>query len=269
MDIGIFFIILLIGYTGSIAAKFLFYITNVKKSENINTLFVLTPFSTLFAGRYLSLKKLVTPVSVKKLLIIELTGILTFFISTLSLLLIITQRLMEPTESIFLIILNLFFVIVFLYFSIEDILRLKVSEKQSKVFAFAIVVISLVIGVYRFTIYRLSGEDILIGLGIGFWDNLLGGLVLGLIIYFFVRLNNSFGMVDVYLIFSMGLMLGFFNSIVALILISFIGALISVLYCIRIRKVKGIKIPFAPLMLVSYVVSLGYGEEILNFLIRL
>lgn len=269
MDIGIFFIILLIGYSGTIAAKFLFYLTNVKKSESINTLFVLTPFSSLFAGRYLSLKKLITPLSKRRLLIIEVSGALTFFISTLSLLSIITQRLMEPTESIFLIVLNLFFVIAFLYFSIEDILRLKVSEKQSKVFAFSIVVISLVVGLYRFLIYRLSGEDILVGLGIGFWDNLLGGIVLGLIIYFFVRLNNSFGMVDVYLIFSMGLMLGFFNSIVALILISFIGALISVLYCIRIRKVKGIKIPFAPLMMISYVVTLGYGEQILNFLMNI
>lgn len=269
MDLGIFFIIILIAYAGSIASKFLFYVANVKKSEKINTLFILIPFSSLVAGKYISVKKLITPVSAKRLFIIEFTGVLSFFISTLSLLSLMTERLMEPTESIFLIILNLFFVIVFLYFSTEDIIRLKVSERQSKVFAFSLVIISLVVGVYRFLIYRLTGEDILTALGIGFWDNLLGALVLALIIYFFVRLNNSFGMVDVYLIFSLGLMLGFFSSITALILISFIGAVISVLYCIRIRRIKGIKIPFAPLMLISYAVSLGFGEQILNFLMNI
>lgn len=270
MSLSGLFIVLAITYVGSCISKLLFYFSNVKTSAKINGMFVAIPFSSIRLSKYIERKSISTKISNKKALVIELLGALSFFIFTFSVLTLISNNFATPSESILIFVLNLYFLIAILYFAINDILRLKLPEKNVRLFLISVVIINVVIGLYRFIVYLTTGEQVLTNVSLGYLDNLIAGGLLVLILFICIRINpKSFGRIDLDLVLSLGLILGFQISIIAIIFISIIGAIISVLYCLRLRRFRDVIVPFAPAILLGYALAIGFGQQFLVFLSNL
>ena len=247
--------------------KLLFYLTNVKRSEKINALFIATPLSSLRINNFIDKKNIKTQISNKKVLSIEILGIIPFLLYTLSFINLITNSTYFFTESLIILLFNLFFLISLLYFSIHDILRMKIPESDAKYYLLAILAINIFVGIYRFVIYKSTGENVLNSVSLGFLDNLVIGLLLYLIIYAFNKLNKkNFGIADMYLVLSFGLILGFPAGIIGFIVGCILAGLFAILYIVKIKRYKGVRIPFAPFLLLGYVIAIGFSQYFIEIL---
>lgn len=269
MNIAFLIIVAVISYIGSIISKLLFYFVNVKDKETINTLFLVIPFSTFKASDFLKNSILKKKISEKTLMLIEIVGILIFFFATFSFLNFITFNLLGFGEALFFVVLNLFFLLSFLYLSIHDIINLRIPDNFVKGLLLSAVFLSLVIGLYRYATFRSTGAYILYGFEIGEFGNLAAALILGALAWILVKLKSGMTKEDIFLFAFLGLVLGFLNSFVALIIISITGLAASLIYCVKIKRIKGVKVPLAPLVTFGYAISLGYGQAITDFILNL
>ena len=70
---------------------------------------------------------------------------------------------------------------------------------------------------------------------------------------------------DITLAFLMGLVLGFSQTILAVFLAFFFGALVSVFLIILGKKHFGQTIPFAPFLVLGFLIGLFWGTQILRW----
>ncbi len=95
---------------------------------------------------------------------------------------------------------------------------------------------------------------------------LIGGFFWGLII---ITKGKGMGGGDVKLGAFMGLMLGFPQALIALILSFLIGAIFSIILIIFGKKHLGQTIPFGPFLVLGSLIVLFWGEKILNWYLNL
>jgi leader peptidase (prepilin peptidase)/N-methyltransferase len=82
---------------------------------------------------------------------------------------------------------------------------------------------------------------------------------------FLITRGKGMGFGDVVYAFFMGFILGFPNIILSLYIAFLTGAFISVfLVILRKKKMKGSTIPFGPFLVLGTVVSLFWGQEVIN-----
>lgn len=87
--------------------------------------------------------------------------------------------------------------------------------------------------------------------------------------FFLVSGGRWMGFGDVKLAFFMGLFLGYPNILVALFLAFFLGAIIGVgLIFLRNKNLKS-EVPFGPFLITGTFIALFYGQEIVNWYMRL
>ena len=91
----------------------------------------------------------------------------------------------------------------------------------------------------------------------------LAALVFGLIVL--VTRGKGMGTGDITLAFLMGLVLGFAQTLLAVFLAFFFGALVSVFLIILGKKHFGQTIPFAPFLVLGFLLSLFWGTQILRW----
>lgn len=270
MAISTLLIIIAIGYIGSIIAKLLFYFSNIKTSEKISGLYLAIPFSSFRVESFIKVKSFSTKVSRSVVVSIELLGMLSFLIFTISILLLIANSFPTNIESLMLFVFNLYFVVAILYFSINDILRLKLPARHVRMFLLSVIAINLCVGAFRFVTYLTTGNYVLESVNLGYIDNLVAGLLLALVAFVCMKVDKkSFGMVDIDLLLAVGLILGMPTSVFALLFITIIAAVIAIVYSLKIKKIKGVIIPFAPAVLLGYVIAIGFGQQILDFFNKL
>ncbi len=100
---------------------------------------------------------------------------------------------------------------------------------------------------------------------------LLGGILMGLLIGGFfwgliiITKGKGMGGGDVKLGAFMGLMLGFPQALIALILSFLTGAVFSIILIIFGKKSFGQVIPFGPFLVLGSLIVLFWGQEILNW----
>lgn len=269
MDFSFIIIILIITYIGSSITKYLFCIANVKHKYKIDAGFIAIPFSTLLAHNYIKKDFLKINITKRKIVLIEALGFSSFLIFTIAIINLVMSNIIPFSESIIIIILNFYFIVFFLYFSIHDIINLTLPEKLIRQFFLSVLIISFFVGFYRFLIYRMEGKNVLQNINMGYLDNLVTGLILASVMYILVKFRTGFSKPDIDLVFILGLILGFTNSLVSILFLSLIGSIFSVIYCIRIKKFRGVRVPFAPLLLISYILALGFGQQFIELLQRL
>lgn len=99
------------------------------------------------------------------------------------------------------------------------------------------------------------------------YGGLLGGGVIGLIVL--LTLGRGMGAGDIEVCFVSGLYLGFYKSIVMLMLSVIIGGIYAVI--LMIFKRKGLKsaIPFAPCICLASVITVFFGQFLINWYIGL
>lgn len=66
----------------------------------------------------------------------------------------------------------------------------------------------------------------------------------------------------------MGVILGFKLLIVALVLSYLIGSIVAIFVAVRKQKLRGVKIPFAPLLVTGTFVTMFFGEQIAAWYLR-
>ena len=91
----------------------------------------------------------------------------------------------------------------------------------------------------------------------------LAALVFGLIVL--VTRGKGMGTGDITLAFLMGLVLGFSQTVLAVFLAFFSGALVSVFLIILGKKHFGQTIPFAPFLVLGFLLGLFWGRQILQW----
>lgn len=116
---------------------------------------------------------------------------------------------------------------------------------------------SLVALVYNFIF--LNQNAFILNVGAAF----LAAFVFGLIVL--VTRGKGMGTGDITLAFLMGLALGFFPMILAVFLAFFLGALVSVFLIILGKKHFGQTIPFAPFLVLGFLISLFWGRQIIEW----
>lgn len=104
-----------------------------------------------------------------------------------------------------------------------------------------------------------------------FLMGLVCAIAIGGFFYFLIVITKGKGMGggDVKLGAFMGLMLSFPNSLVALILAFFTGAVFSVVLLALRRKKIGQVIPFGPFLVLGSIIALFWGQEIFNWYLKL
>src|SRR3989344_919183 len=113
----------------------------------------------------------------------------------------------------------------------------------------------------RHAIY--SAETLIYGVLTGL---LIAGFFMGLII---ITKGKGMGGGDVKLGAFIGLMLGFPQSLLALVLSFILGALLSLVLIVTKKKHFGQSIPFGPFLVLGSLISLFWGNQIIDWYLRL
>jgi len=116
---------------------------------------------------------------------------------------------------------------------------------------------SLVALVYNFIF--LTQDAFIHNVGAAF----LAAVVFGLIV--FVTRGKGMGSGDITLAFLMGLVLGFSQMVLAVFLAFFFGALVSVFLIILGKKHFGQTIPFAPFLVLGFLIGLFWGRQLVEW----
>jgi leader peptidase (prepilin peptidase) / N-methyltransferase len=110
---------------------------------------------------------------------------------------------------------------------------------------------------------------------LGFQTNILHSLGAGLgasfffFLLFFITKGRGMGFGDVVFAFLMGFILGFPNIILALYLAFVTGAIVAILLiAVHRKKFKGGTIPFGPFLVFGTIVSLLWGNFLINYIMQ-
>ena len=148
------------------------------------------------------------------------------------------------------LLLNFFLVSVLIIVAVVDI-------KFSLIPTSFVYLASLVTLFYNFIF--LSRDAFVQNVGTAF----LAALVFGLIV--FVTRGKGMGTGDITLAFLMGLVLGFSQMVLSVFLAFFFGALVSVFLIIFCKKHFGQTIPFAPFLVLGFLIALFWGGPLLEW----
>lgn len=92
--------------------------------------------------------------------------------------------------------------------------------------------------------------------------------VVGMLLVLMAIMKNSFGMGDILLLVGLGISMNY-KSFLSMFWFSIVIALLyALLYAIiKEKTLKGVKIPMVPCFTISFVISVIYGEKIVDFVI--
>lgn len=256
---GFILLLIIAFYVGTVLSKvFLHVIYNKNFAPEI--LFV--PFSTLGKASMYQIKQ-------KTLFVAEVSSAAFAFLFTLGVYTFINEYgVFSTTELLVFISFNLFIFISLLYLSVYDIAKLAIPERFLKILVFVTVIVNLAFGVYKFIMYRSSGEMVFSNLQLGDFGNILTAAVLAGIILLINKLtkNKGIGEGDIYIMLVIGLVFGYPLGFASFFLTSIVGSVIAILYSVAIQKFKGVMVPFIPLVVLGYVLTLIYGVGIMRIL---
>ena len=118
------------------------------------------------------------------------------------------------------------------------------------------------------TIYKLLNY-FLLKLPLKLWDNIFGFLI-GFTLFFLIALisKGSMGGGDIKLIALLGLILGLKKTLLNILLSFIIGAIVSIVLLLTKRKGRKDAIPFGPFINIGFLITLFWGDLIINWYIR-
>ncbi len=105
--------------------------------------------------------------------------------------------------------------------------------------------------------------DIVSGVNIG--NNILGGVIGGGTISLIILLTKGMGWGDAELFLLGGLFMGYQLTLVAIVLSFVLGAIVSIVLILLHKKTRKDYIPFAPYISMAILISVLYGDKILQF----
>jgi len=155
--------------------------------------------------------------------------------------------------------------IIYLLFIISILIIIFFIDLKYGIIPFKIILIALAVITVRYYFFIFQDYSI-------FVNFLLTGLITFLIflIVFISSKGRAIGFGDVVYSGFMGYLLGYPNVILGIYIAFLTGALVSfILVLLRKKKYRGGTIPFGPFLTFGTFVSLFWGEEIINWFIKL
>jgi len=102
-----------------------------------------------------------------------------------------------------------------------------------------------------------------------FWHRIIGFFAASLVLFILTVMTNGFGGGDIKLMAACGLLIGFQNILLALILGFIFGGIYAVILLITKKAKKGAEIPFGPALCLGVFISALYGERLLGWYLSL
>lgn len=155
-----------------------------------------------------------------------------------------------------------------LYLAVYDIRTYTIPAEFVRNVLIMIVLIQGLVALIQF-ITKLHGNDFIqTNLIFGNFSNLLGGLAGFCVIKFIITITDNKGMGegDIDTSTIIGLVLGFTYFWISFLVTVLVGFVLSIFVILFTRKVKGFVIPFVPLQLIGFVITIGFGSEIARIL---
>lgn len=100
----------------------------------------------------------------------------------------------------------------------------------------------------------------------GYENNVIAGTVAAVFMFLVITLTKKKGMGegDLLIFILMGLSLGLGKLIVSFYIMILTGSIFGIIVAIRHKRIKGIKMPFVPFMLIGYLVAMLFGDAIVS-----
>ena len=262
------FVFFLIIYFGTTAGKFFFLFIRfnsekkfrkkiIKLERKLIFLHIFIPFSSFFSD--------IKFFDLKKFKLVETFCIILFLLFSISLNKIYTLNNADSFEIILHFLIFLFSICSVLYLSIHDILYFSVPVR----FTVRLLFFTVFIHIFVIFLKILDSIDSLIFENLGNLSNIGGFLLLYFLTYALIVFTKEkgIGMGDADINGYIGLMLGVVQGAVFIFITIFLGAIIGLGYSFIIKKFKGVLIPMVPIIALSYVISIGYSSDFLNFIL--
>ena len=196
---------------------------------------------------------------VKRLFILLFTIMMSVF-TIGSLYKVLEFEINDPFVKILFCVLILLNFGVFYYLSIFDILFYEIPAKVSMFFPIGMLFLNVLFGV--FVGFQAS---------FAFWygntttvaNNILGGIVAALVVGILVAITKGKGIGegDIWVVAALGLFIGFDKLLVGFYIAIFTGLIAGVLYSIKLKRFKGVPIPFVPFLVFGFLAAFVFNLE--------
>jgi leader peptidase (prepilin peptidase) / N-methyltransferase len=259
-------LILLTSYAGTILSKWFLLLISKKDFEKIpKRIFLLVPFRLIFLRSYKKDKKLIAYA-----VLAELLGLCTFLLLGLAIVNLLNTPYIVFFEKVINLLVATFILSSILYLAIYDLVTFLIPYDITKKLLLLVVLANLLIGLLRFIIYQISASTFLASVHLGYADNLISGIILGIIFWMIVKITKEKGMGegDIDLVMIIGLYFGFPNAFISIFLTLIVGSLLSCFFALYMRKFKGLIVPFVPFILLGFALTMTFGNEIISFLAK-
>ncbi len=176
-------------------------------------------------------------------------------------------RISEYSGSLVEFILNylVYFVVlcVFFYLAVYDLYTFSIPARETLYLTLGVVAFNLFIGLAKFLFPEFAPDT-----AFGTADNLLAGLIGGLVILFLILITRQKGMGqgDVYIAVIMGVMLGGLRGIASFYVTILLATAVGLILMLINGKLKGLIVPLVPFMLLGFATAIGLGESIVGLL---
>jgi len=198
----------------------------------------------------------------------EILGIMSFLSLSFYYIKNILEKSFLLENKVFLILFYFGLISALLYLAIYDLVNFSIPSIFIRNFLFVIILINLIVGIIRFFSKYSSSVVFFQNIHLGLLDNLLAGIIFGLIIWFVIKItkDKGLGTGDIDVIQIIGFSLGFPAIVVVFLLTLISGSIISIIYAFIIKKYKGVIVPFVPFILIGFLITINFGDKIWEFL---
>lgn len=206
------------------------------------------------------LRKTIKGLSPVKRLFILLFSIAMAVLAIGSIYKVLEFEINDPFVKIMFVVLIVLNFAVFYYLSIFDILFYEIPAKISMIFPIGILILNVIFGVFvGFTA------------SYAFWygntttvvNNILGGLVAAIVIGILVAITRGKGIGegDIWVVAALGLFIGFEKILAGFYIAIFTGLIAGILYSIKLRRFKGVPIPFVPFLVIGFLAAFAFNLD--------
>ena len=194
----------------------------------------------------------------------------TLILSVLTILTLIQINTSELNDFATKVIFSLFVIVIFslfAYLSLYDIVYFEIPGKLAIFLPVSILIMNLLLGLIigfntEISIWQGNTTTPLINL-IG---GIAGGIVIGSIV--FLTKGNGMGEGDIWVLAGLGFFIGYEKLIIGFYISIFSALIVGLLYSLKIKKLKGVPIPFVPFLVFGCLIALSLNLDyriIFNF----
>ncbi len=260
---------LVFGYLGAILSKYFFFIINKqdfyfyfhKNFERSIKQYLLIPLDGYFILRSLDKKDKKYSKLLKIGLTSEILGLVVSGIFGLELL--SSYSTLSAFSFLIYNAVILFFLSALLYLAVYDIVTFSIPFALIRNLTILAIFINIAVNIVKF-LSESFGHPLLTNVRLGNIDNLISGVLFGLLIWIIVKVSKekAMGEGDIYFVLVLGFILGWPNTLISFLATLIVGSIISILYSLYIQKFKEVLVPFVPFLVLGFIIALTFGQDI-------